>query len=281
LSFDNVCKFLAESYPEQFARWLLSGNISNIQVLKTELSIEPIRADSITLLRTINEILQLEFQTLPQSNPPVPFRMLKYWTRLYDEYNSEIEQVVLFLKRTNSPDVLIDSFQSRNTIHRYRVIRMWEQDPAPLLANPALLPLATLAQSDSPNILLEQVAQEVARIESTQERANVAACVSVLAGLRFDNNVITQLFKEEIMQESVFYQSIIEKGEQRGRQEGRKQGEEALLLRLLTRRIGRITPEIQARIQQLTISQLEDLGEALLDFSQPTDLTAWLESHQA
>lgn len=277
MSFDNVCKYLAENYPQQFASWLLSANISNIQVLKTELSIEPIRADSITLLQTTSEILQLEFQTLPQSNPPIAFRMLKYWTRLYDEYRCEIEQVVLFLKRTNSPDVFIDSFQSRNTIHRYRVIRMWEQDPAPLLANPALLPLATLAQSDSPNTLLEQVAQEVARIESTQERANVAACVSVLAGLRFENDVISQLFREEIMQESVFYQSIIEKGEQRGR----KQGEIAMLLRQLTRRVGAIAPDIENQIQQLSIPQLEDLGEALLDFSSVNDLTSWLENHQS
>lgn len=273
MSFDNVCKFLAESYPEQFARWLLSGNISNIQVLKTELSIEPIRADSITLLRTINEILQLEFQTLPQSNPPVPFRMLKYWTRLYDEYNSEIEQVVLFLKQTNSPDVFIDSFQSRNTIHRYRVIRMWEQDPAPLLANPALLPLATLARSDSPQALLSQVADRVANIEETEQRQNVAACTEILAGLRFDKNLITQLFREEIMRESVIYQDILEQGERRA--------SISMIIRQINRRFGPLTPEIQARIQTLSITQLEDLGEALLDFSQPTDLTAWLESHQA
>ena len=34
-------------------------------------------------------------------------------------------------------------------------------------------------------------------------------------------------------------------------------------MRLLTRRIGLLTPEIQVRIQSLSIAQLEDLGEAL------------------
>jgi hypothetical protein len=29
------------------------------------------------------------------------------------------------------------------------VVRLWEQDPLPLLQNPALLPLATLARSRS------------------------------------------------------------------------------------------------------------------------------------
>lgn len=81
------------------------------------------------------------------------------------------------------------------------------------------------------------------------------------------------------MQESVFYQSIIEKGEQRGR----KQGEVAmlLLLRLLTRRVGAIDPDLENQIQQLSIPQLEDLGEALLDFSSVNDLTSWLENHES
>lgn len=79
------------------------------------------------------------------------------------------------------------------------------------------------------------------------------------------------------MQESVFYQSIIEKGEQRGR----KQGEVAMLLRLLTRRVGAIAPDLENKIQQLSIPQLEDLGEALLDFSSVNDLTSWLENHES
>ncbi len=50
MSFDNVCKTLAEKYPKDFARWLLKVEASKIEVLKTELSIEPIRADSVTFL---------------------------------------------------------------------------------------------------------------------------------------------------------------------------------------------------------------------------------------
>lgn len=33
-------------YPEQLARWLLASEAINIQIFKTELSIEPIRPDS-------------------------------------------------------------------------------------------------------------------------------------------------------------------------------------------------------------------------------------------
>ncbi|MBC1218633.1 hypothetical protein GNF10_25260 [Nostoc sp. UCD121] len=42
---------------------LLPDEPQKIKVLKTELSIEPIRADSVTFLQTENRILHLEFQT--------------------------------------------------------------------------------------------------------------------------------------------------------------------------------------------------------------------------
>ncbi|MGB3208092.1 MAG: hypothetical protein WBB28_24170 [Crinalium sp.] len=190
MAIDNICKYLAEQYPAEFASWLLSTKITDIQVLKTELSVEPIRADSLTLLQSANQILQIEFQTLPASDPPLPFRMLKYWVRLYDEYSSPIQQVVIFLKRTNSPSVFTDTFEERNTRHRYRVIRLWEQDAEALLANPALLPLATLAQTNSPNTLLEEIASRVAMIEEPDQRQEVTACVEVLAGLRFEKDLI-------------------------------------------------------------------------------------------
>ena len=40
MSFDNVCKILAEKYPLDFANWLLPEQVEKIKVLKTELSIE-------------------------------------------------------------------------------------------------------------------------------------------------------------------------------------------------------------------------------------------------
>jgi predicted transposase/invertase (TIGR01784 family) len=59
--------------------------------------------------------------------------------------------------------------------------------------------------------------------------------------------------------------------------EGAFKGEQALILRQLSRRIGNVTPEIQAQVQALSLAQLESLGEALLDFLEPGDLAIWLE----
>jgi predicted transposase/invertase (TIGR01784 family) len=284
LAYDNICKYLAEEYPTAFASWLFPEATTDIQVLKTELSVEPIRADSLTLLQTSNQILHLEFQTLPTSEPPLPFRMLDYWVRLKRQYRCDIEQVVIFLKSSNSATVFTNQFEDKNTRHGYRVIRLWEEDPTPLLTNPALLPLATLAYSNSPNALLEQVAAQVDMIEEPRQRENLAACVTVLAGLRFDDNLVNQLFREEIMQESVTYQRILQKGLQQGQEQGKQQGRQeeaqAMIIRLLTRRFGVVAPQVREQIENLSITQLEDLGEALLDFSSTTDLTGWLNQHQ-
>ncbi|MEH1837644.1 MAG: DUF4351 domain-containing protein [Nostoc sp.] len=59
-------------------------------------------------------------------------------------------------------------------------------------------------------------------------------------------------------------------------QEGNKQGEQRLVIRLLNRRIGEIDASLIERVQSLSIEQLENLGEALLDFSSVADLETWL-----
>ncbi|NEO73744.1 Rpn family recombination-promoting nuclease/putative transposase [Moorena sp. SIO3H5] len=281
MAYDNICKYLAEEYPSEFFQWILGEEPRDIQVLKAELSAEPIHADALSLLQSTNQILHLEFQTLPPSEPPLPFRMLDYWVRLQRKYRCPIEQVVIFLKSTTSDLVFTNEFRDTNTWHSYRVIRLWEQDPLPLLANRALLPLATLARSNNPNQLLQQVVAEVDNIEEKPLRGNLAACVDVLAGLRFEKELVRRLLREEVMEESVTYQDIIQKGVQKGLQQGLDRGkqEEALLLviRQLTLRLGLIDPVLQQQIEGLSITRLEELSEALLNFETVTDLGVWLE----
>ena len=281
MSYDNICKFLAEQYPLPFAQWLLGTTPETVQLLKTELSQEPIRADSLTLLQTTSQILHLEFQSLPKSKPSLPFRMLDYSVRLKREYQLSVIQFVVFLKETATADVFVESYEDETTIHRYNTIRMWEQEPALFLENLALLPFAVLTRTDEPQELLREVADRVVRIEDNQQRANLASCVEILAGLRFDRNLIHQLLREETMQESVIYQDILQKGLERGMQQGLQQGlqqgEAAIVLRLLRRRFGDLAPEVENQIQSLSLEQLEALGDELLDFSQLSDLTNWLE----
>ncbi|PSB36607.1 hypothetical protein C7B69_04415 [filamentous cyanobacterium Phorm 46] len=285
MAYDNTCKYLAEKFPAAFVHWLLPiDEPTTVQVLKTELIQEPIRADSLVFLQTDNQILHLEFETRPYSDPPIAFRMLDYYVRLKRQYSCSINQVVIFLQQTASEQVFVSEYTDANTRHSYRVIRLWEQDPALLLSVPGLLPLATLSQTNSPRTLLEQIATQIATIEEPTQQADLLACTQVLAGLRFEKDLIRQLFRKETMRGSVIYQEIREDGLLEGRQlgllEGRKDEALSLLTRLLIRRIGPIAPETTEQIQTLSVEELEDLGEALLDFSEASDLTNWLNEHQ-
>ena len=93
---------------------------------------------------------------------------------------------------------------------------------------------------------------------------------------------LPQLSREEIqamlhlpdvdLKQTRFYQDVFAEGQEEGRQR-----EAALVLRMLHRRLGPLAPAQETRIQALPVTDLEALGEALLDFQTVTDLTAWLQ----
>lgn len=75
------------------------------------------------------------------------------------------------------------------------------------------------------------------------------------------------------LKETRVYKEIKEEG----REEGREEGERSLILRLLQRRVGELSKGGRERVETLSLEQLENLGEALLDFTSMADLQAWLE----
>jgi predicted transposase YdaD len=68
-------------------------------------------------------------------------------------------------------------------------------------------------------------------------------------------------------------------GEVRGLERGRTEEGKSLVLKLLTRKLGKIDHELQARVNSLKIDRIESLGEALLDFTQMGDLLTWLDAN--
>lgn len=281
MSFDNLCKLLSEKYPDRFATWALGTLQTGAEVLKTELSIEPIRADFVTFLRLQAQILHLEFQTRLESDPPLPFRMLDYWVRLYRLYRLPIEQVVIILLPPAEDVVIPTQFEAENTRHQYRVICLWEQDPEVLLNDPALLPLAPLATKAPSEALLQTVAQYLNELD-TPQREETSSYVQILAGLKFEKEVIRRIFQEDMMRESVIYQEILGEGRQEGRQEGEQLGREqegrTLVFLLAQQRFGQLSDDIRDRIAALTLTQLESLALALLNLSSTADLFAWLQA---
>ncbi|NEO70930.1 Rpn family recombination-promoting nuclease/putative transposase [Moorena sp. SIO3H5] len=267
--FDNTCKFLAESFSEDFASWLLGEPITMTQLSPSELSLEPIRADALILLNSDDFVLHVEFQTQPDST--MAFRMADYRLRVFRRFpNKQMRQVVIYLTRSTSELVYQTAFEIPGTRHEFEVIRLWEQSTQPFLASTGLLPLAVLTQTPDPAQTLRQVAARVEAIPEMRIQTNVAASAGILAGLLLKRNFINQVLRRDIMEQSVIYQDI--------KDEGRHEGEQSLILRLLPRRIGEVSPEMRTQVQALSLPQLEALGEALLDFTKPDDLDEWMRS---
>lgn len=293
MPYDNLCKSLIEQNPRPFVQWLLGEAETDIAILKTELPIEPIRADFVSFRKVGGQILHLEFQIAPDAE--MPLRMLDYFVRLYRQYRCTVVQIVLFLKPSGSDLVYVDAFDLNQTHHGYRVVRLWEEEVESLLAEPRLWPLAILANSPEPESILQQVAQGLEALDNRVERVNLATYTYLLGGLRFRKAVLQQLLREEIMRESVTYQDLVQTSEQRGLERGlnqglerglieglergRQQGESDLIMRILEGKFGSLSEVLSQQIRELSIFQLERLAENLLVFQSTDDLEHWLNQH--
>ena len=277
---DNLCKRLAEDYPEQFAHWLF-GTRGKVKVEKTELSRDPIRADSVVFSSAENETLHTEFQTTRKSDVALPLRFLDYYVGLKRKRpKRRVRQVLVILKPTEHE--IPDRYEDERTWHGYEVVKMWEQDPTEFLKYEGLLPLATLCRAKSGEELLQAVAMGIAQIKSRERRGEVLNGARVFAGLRYNKNLVYRILKEnDMLEESVVYQDILRKGRkqgrQRGLQEGLQQGLRTIVQQQLERCFGQLSPAVHQQLDRLAAAQLEALGVALLEFQTPHDLQAWLK----
>ena len=222
--YDNICKFLAETFPTDIATWLLGEPIRLTELSPRELSLEPIRTDSLILKQSDEFVLHAEFQTEPDSE--MPFRMADYRLRVYRRYpKKQMYQVVIYLKQTSSQLVYQNSFTLEQTRHSFHIIRMWEQPTEVFLEAPGLLPFAVLSrQSEQSQEVLRQVARKIDIIPERRVQANVTASAAILAGLVLEKDLIRRVLRREIMRESVIYQEILQEGLDEGIEQGIEQG---------------------------------------------------------
>ena len=139
----------------------------------------------------------------------------------------------------------------------------------------------------------EQATQEarylLARNQLEESQPGNRAIIELLTTImvyKFENK--SRIEVEEMLgitlKETQVYREIkeegIQEGEQRGEQRGREEGEKSLILRQLTRRVGELPKDIRQQIETLPLEQLENLGEALLDFTSIADLQAWFNQEK-
>ncbi len=160
-------------------------------------------------------------------------------------------------------------------VHRIYLKELGEIQQLPL--GVALMVLTTVEETQAPEkarYLLARTQQQIVDPEASRPIIEMIATIMVYKFTNLSRQEVDAMLGLQLADTRVYREA-----KEEGREEGRQEGESALILRLLSRRIGEVTPERRSQIQALSINQLEALGEALLDFTQPEDLEEWLRSH--
>jgi hypothetical protein len=84
---------------------------------------------------------------------------------------------------------------------------------------------------------------------------------------------VAEIWKQEGLQQG------LQQGLQIAMEKGNQETAAEMALRMLNYRFGRISKRVEKQILRLPLARLKELGDALLDFTKPADLTAWLREH--
>lgn len=139
----------------------------------------------------------------------------------------------------------------------------------------ALMVLTTVDEEQAPEearYLLTRTTQEVL---SPSSRAIIELITTIMV-YRFEQ--LTQAEVESMLGITLKETRVYREIKEEGREEGREEATANLILRQLTKRFGELSEEIRSSISGLPLPVLEDLSEALLDFTSLADLQVWLEA---
>jgi predicted transposase/invertase (TIGR01784 family) len=155
-------------------------------------------------------------------------------------------------------------------VHRVYLDELGDIRSLPLWV--ALMVLTTVEEEQAPEegrYLLSRIHQEVSQ-PSNRAIIEMVTTIMVYKFKKLSRAEVESMLDITLQQTRV-YQEI--------KEEGRLEEAANLIVRLMTKRLGQKLPEqIVRRISGLPLPVLEDLSEAVLDFSTLADLQAWLEN---
>jgi predicted transposase/invertase (TIGR01784 family) len=118
-------------------------------------------------------------------------------------------------------------------------------------------------------------------IERAQGSEDIIDLISTIMVYKFSNlsrDEVDAMLGIELAQTRV-YQEAKAEGEAIGEARGKAEGEVSLVIKLLTRKLGNLTPQLLDRVNSLQLDRVESLGEALLDFTSIAELEIWLSQN--
>jgi predicted transposase/invertase (TIGR01784 family) len=125
-----------------------------------------------------------------------------------------------------------------------------------------------------------KVVNEIRSVNTNRVILEFIETILVYKFPKLSRKEIERMFALDDLRQTRVFQEIrdeyLQEGIQIGKQEGRKEGEINLVMRLIRRKFGQPDGELTTKISNLTLEQLENLGEELLDFTTIDDLKHWL-----
>ncbi|QLE55099.1 Rpn family recombination-promoting nuclease/putative transposase [Nostoc sp. TCL26-01] len=195
-----------------------------------------------------------------------------YFYRYRDRF-SDWQIVIIYPSRSLEQSDLYPhrAFLSSEQVHRIYLNELGDIRALPMWV--ALMVLTTVNEQLAPQearYLLERSAIEQT---ATTNRAIIELITTIMV-YKFEHLSRAEVEKMLgiTLQETRVYREIKEEAEQR---------EKSLILRQLTRRVGELPQQVREQVETLSLEQLENLGEALLDFTSMANLHSWLEALKA
>ena len=220
-------------------------------------------------------------------------RMFRYFARLHDRYALPVYPIVLFsYARPHRPEPTVYRVIFGDWVileFHYRVIQLnrlrWRDfvwRPNPVAS--ALMAKMAIAPADRPRVKLEclrllaTLRLDPARTHLISGFIDTYLQLNAHEATQFQTQLAqAQLQEQEVVMEIVT--SWMREGIQQGLQQGKHEEALALVLRR-RRRVGPLDAAYEEQIRRLSLEALEDLSEALLDFTQVADVLTWLQAHQ-
>ncbi|KJH71098.1 DUF4351 domain-containing protein [Aliterella atlantica] len=234
-------------------------------------------------------LIHVENQAQQQAN--FGKRMFKYFSRLYEKFDLPIYPIAIFsykYPKTIETSHHQVAFPNKVVLDfNYDVIQLNQLNWRDFVqqANPvasALMAKMNIADKDRPRVkfeclrLLTTLRLDPARMQL------ISGFIDSYLRLNEQENRIFQaeIDRIEPTQKEAAMQIVtswMEEGIVQGIERGKQAEALSLTMLLLPRKVGNIRPELQQRIEKLSLTQLEDLAVNLLDFSNITDLETWLQ----
>ena len=213
---------------------------------------------------------EVQFQTKPEF----------YWEfiteiNLYlNQYKPKQDWQAVAIFPTRSLDVKELTNYQQELVDSGRIKRIYLDEMPSGSIGMGLIELILSQETQAPEIVKNLMQRTKTEISNNSEREGIIDLLETVLLSKF-----SKLSRKEI--EAMFLVSDIKQTRvyQEAKKEGREEGEAKLLLRLLSKRFGKLTDAQIQTINKLSLAQLEELGEALLDFGNVNDLNEWLKSH--